>query len=87
VTVCGIYVVLSVVASYLFGSQIQKSVLASVDAQEGLTSSLVIRVSFLIGLLCHIPFIFFASKESWLVILEETKNESLSKRLKEALKP
>ena len=32
----------------------------------------------MIGLVCHIPFVFFAGKESFLILIEETWNKTLS---------
>jgi hypothetical protein len=35
----------------------------------------------MLGLVCHIPFVFFAGKESFLILIEETWNKSLSKQI------
>ena len=43
--------------------------------------SYIIRVAFLLVLACHIPYIFFPTKESFLIIFDEAKNNSMKKAL------
>jgi hypothetical protein len=75
------YMSLSVVTSYEFGSSLKHSVLDSIDEQTKLDSSLLIRCAYLVGLVCHIPFMFFSAKESFLVIVAETWDKTLSRKI------
>lgn len=65
-----IYITLGILSIYLFGSSLDASVLTNVD-EESNVYSYIIRVSFLIVLACHIPYIFFVTKEPFLIIIDE----------------
>jgi len=69
--------VLSVVACYEFGSSMTKSLIDVVSMQTT-KSSYIIRSLYLLGLLCHVPFVFFGAKLSFLVIIEELWNRTLT---------
>ena len=80
-----IYMGLAIVATYEFGSSLQHSILDSVDEQEHMTSSYLIRFSYLLGLLLHIPFVFFSGKESVLIMIDETWNRTLSTEIQKKI--
>ena len=71
-----IYVSLGILSIYTFGSDLDTSVIANVNKEENVYSY-IIRVAFLLVLACHIPYIFFPTKESFLIIFDEAKNNSM----------
>ena len=75
-----IYSTLGVLAIYIFGSSLDPSVLTNVD-EETNVYSIVIRVTFLVVLGCHIPYMFFPTKESFLIIVDEAQKGSMAKEL------
>ena len=75
-----IYISLGILAIFIYGSEIEKSVLTNVNLEEDIFSY-IIRVAFMIVLACHIPYIFFVLKESLLIVVDEARNKSMSKDL------
>ena len=75
-----LYGTLGVLSIYMFGSILSSDVLNNVG-QEHSVSSYIIRFSFLLVLACHIPYIFFPAKESFLIIVDEIRNQSMSKAI------
>lgn len=71
-----IYVSLGILSIYTFGSALETSVIMNVDEEQNVYSY-IIRVTFLLVLACHIPYIFFPTKESFLIIFDEAKNNSM----------
>lgn len=41
----------------------------------------VLRCIFIVIIACHVPYVFFAGKESFLVLIEETNKRTVSKAL------
>lgn len=83
---CLVYLLVGVIGVYLFGNTVQSSVLINfgdIRTPEGkpFFESQVIQVAFIIVLLCHIPFIFFAGKEAVCIIVDEFDRKSISKVL------
>lgn len=77
---CLIYVSLGILSIYIFGSDLESSVLKNVDEENNIYSY-IIRIAFLLVLGCHIPYIFFPTKESFLIIFDEAENKSMTKAL------
>ena len=75
-----IYISLGILSIYVFGTELHASVLINVDEEDNMFS-LLIRVAFLVVLACHIPYVFFPTKESLLIIVDELQRESMSKSL------
>ena len=76
----GIYVSLGILSIYMFGTDLEASVLKNVS-EENNVYSYIIRIAFLLVLGCHIPYIFFPTKESFLIIFDEAENKSMTKAL------
>ena len=72
---------LSIIAIYEFGPAMHHTLLKNIEEQTGIGSSYFIRGTYMLGLVCHIPFVFFAGKESFLILIEETWNKTLSKHI------
>ncbi len=75
-----IYIALSVLSIYMFGSTVNQNVLNNVVEMKSL-ASFIIRISFLIVLACHIPYVYFSGKESLLIMIDEVRFNSMSKPL------
>ena len=71
-----IYVSLGILSIYTFGSDLSTSVIANVNKEQNIYSY-IIRIAFLLVLACHIPYIFFPTKESFLIIFDEAQNNSM----------
>jgi len=68
----GIYITLSVLSIYTFGSSLQADVLDNVNEEvDHEWESMVLRIAFVIVIVCHIPYIFFSAKEAMLIIIDE----------------
>jgi len=76
-----LYIILSFLALYMFGSFLKSDVLQDVDEERGQWESYVLRAVFLVVLACHIPFIFFSGKEAALIIIDEVDRKSTSEEL------
>lgn len=68
-----IYLILGTISIYIFGSELHESVMENVD-EEVNVYSYIIRVAFLIVLACHIPYMFFPTKEGFLILVDEIRN-------------
>lgn len=76
-----IYIILSLISVYMFGSMIKSDVLDNVNEEKGHWESYILRVAFLIVVGCHIPFVFFSGKESFLTMGDEIFRKSVSSNL------
>ena len=68
-----LYIMVGILSIYTFGNDLETSVLTNVDAEDN-AFSWIIRIAFLIVLGCHIPYIFFPTKESLLILVDEITN-------------
>ncbi len=81
----GVYVTLAMIFLCIFGGSINESVLKNVD-QETNFESYIVRVSFLMILACHIPYIFYSGKESLCILVDEIMRGNMTKALEASLK-
>lgn len=77
-----IYTTVGLICLFMFGTETESSVLLNVGTYHpnGVTfwQAYVTQVSFMIVLMCHIPFIFYAGKEGLLIIIDELDRKSIS---------
>lgn len=73
-----IYIILSVLSLYTFGSQVRPDIMDNVGDGKHVWESVTLRVAFFIVIICHIPFVFFSSKEALLIIIDELDRKSIS---------
>jgi hypothetical protein len=81
-----IYIALSILSIFTFGSALKPDVIANVGEEvDHDWESITLRVAFAIVILCHIPYVFFSSKESFLILIDEWDRRSISRSLDKAL--
>jgi len=68
---------------FFYGSALH-NILDNIGEEENL-QSYILRIVFVLVLGCHIPFIFFQSKEAVLIIVDEYNRKSISKELQDRL--
>ena len=78
-----IYISLSILGIYTFGSTIKHDLLDNVGENGYSWEAIIISVTFLFVILFHIPFIFFAGKEAFLIVIDELDRRSISSILDE----
>lgn len=81
-----VYVIVALIGVSCFGDQIRSSVLLNYG-DLGARGSMVgatylIQLSFIIVLICHIPFIFYAGKEGALMFATERQHRTVSNAFK-----
>jgi len=67
-----IYISLSVLSIYTFGSSLQADVIINVSNEiNHKWESITLRVAFAIVIICHILYLFFSGKEAMLIVIDE----------------
>lgn len=64
--------------AYLFGPDIKKDIFLNIEVIEPNFITYFLRISFLIVLAAHIPFIFYAGKECTLAMVNEFSSRTIS---------
>lgn len=75
-----LYIGLGILSIFVFGSSISSNLLNNVNTETSITSY-IIRVAFMIVLACHIPYIFYFTKESLLIMIDEVRRGSMTHAL------
>ena len=73
-----IYITLSILGVYMFGSRIQADLLDNIGEDGYHWESTILSVAFLVLIVCHIPFVFFYGKETFLILIDEIDRKSVS---------
>lgn len=79
-----IYFCVAIIGILLFGGAIESSILLNFGnivnpkTLGPYWECTIIQIAFMIVLVCHIPFIFFAGKEGMCIIIDETQRKSIS---------
>lgn len=79
-----IYMALSILSIYTFGSALKPNLLDNVG-HVSTWESISLRIAFGIVIISHIPFIFFAGKGAFLDMIDEWDRRSTSQTLDEKL--
>jgi amino acid permease len=83
---CVIYITVGIISIAMFGPNISSVILEDIGTAtnsngDAFWESYVIQLSFMILLVCHMPFIFFSGKEAMLIIIDEIDRKSISNAL------
>lgn len=73
-----IYIPVAICGVFLFGSSIHKDLFLNIGQMEMTAVAYLLKISFIMVIATHIPFIFFAGKEAFLVIVDELHRCSIS---------
>ena len=72
------YLIVGIIGAMMFGHTLKSSVLLNIgiarhfdDPTKGFFEAYISQISFMIVLMCHIPFIFFSGKEALLICVDE----------------
>ena len=82
-----IYLSVALISLFMFGNCLESSVLLNIGETfpAGSTNEFwegyLVSIAFMIVLVCHIPFIFYAGKEGLLIIIDEIARKSISSAL------
>ena len=76
-----VYSFIGVLGTLVFGNALETNFLENMALRDGLLS-IFIRLSYVMIVLCYIPYCFFALKEFTLVLIDEVTNKSLSSHLR-----
>ena len=81
-----VYISVSFTCFFMFGDDLKSSVLLNIGKAETENGSyfweaIIVQISFLIVLVCHIPFIFFSGKEALCIMIDEIQRKSISSAL------
>lgn len=73
-----LYMGVALISLFMFGECLESSVLLNIgdtinpNTGKEYWEGYLVQIAFMLVLVCHIPFIFFAGKEGLLIIIDET---------------
>lgn len=70
------------IIAFLFGASVDQNFMVTVAQITPNPNTFLMLISILFVVAAHVPFIFFAGKQSLLVIIDEVFNASVSKAIK-----
>ena len=83
-----IYFAVGIICALMYGAGLESSVLLNIgnsrhkdDLSKGFWEAYICQISFMVVLMCHIPFIFFSGKEALLTVIDEIQRKSISNAL------
>lgn len=83
-----VYFITGLICLFMFGDGIESSVLLNIgdaryasDPNKSFWEAYICQISFMIVLMCHVPFVFFAGKEAMLTVIDEIQRKSVSNAL------
>ena len=81
-----VYIALSILSIFTFGSHLKPDVISNVGEEvDHKWESITLRIAFAIVIVCHIPYVFFGGKESFLILIDEWDRRSISRSLDRSL--
>eukprot|EP00347_Sterkiella_histriomuscorum_P010970 403374242 len=81
----GIYITLSFLGIYMFGSAIRPDLMDSIGEEGYHFTSIAQCMLFFFVILFHIPFVFFYGRENFLQLIDEIDRQSISINLQQQL--
>lgn len=79
VLTCVLYLAVGVMAIHIFGTDLKSNLMLSIESIGPL--ALLMQVTFLLLLICHIPFVFICAKEGTCIVADEFINGTLTKAI------
>lgn len=83
-----IYFAVGVICSLSFAPHIESSILLNIgdarhkdDPNKGFWEAYICQITFMMVLMCHIPFIYFTGKQAMLTVFDEVMRKSISNAL------
>jgi len=74
-----IYIIVAFTAIALFGSNLSSNIMLDIENIGPI--SLIMRIVFLVVIICHVPFTFICAKEGACVALDEAINKTITNHL------
>jgi len=73
-----LYIAMGMMGSFLFGYKVQVDVFQNINESGHVFLDIILESTFIVILAMHVPYIFYAVKETLLVMWDETDRRSIS---------